>query len=898
MCLALFNLSAYSQEQTNENIIMSGATVFVDLNKNRILDSGEPIGHYQGGNRYTVNITQNQAETSSYKEGLATLNIIGGIGLDLGQDSTLYLNSIVNNNPRTSITEQVLENIEINNELKAIFTKELNVIDDSMNIIRSTIPEFLSLNLELEKTPLTLLGDQGTSNKSLNKKKKSMRGAVKSHRNVLIKNSKKLNSKIKSIRKLANKNNILEITQPLNALIQSGVIVNNDFKINVHNELVTSISNINKYWEKISKELSGEDSLINAKEVEVDIKLSLIISDINNKDAIKFLSLATFGATKESIESLKSLGIEKWVNRQLALPYVPNNHLRETIIIAKGLKPSRHTADIEAYIADNEVVFNKNQGDPQVRYAQTSAWFQNTLLSEDQLRHRTAYALSQIIVESMAEPLFRRRAEALSSYFDILTKHSFGNYRDLLLEISRSASMGLYLTYHANRKEQWRRGAHIFPDENYARELMQLFTIGLSDLNLDGTEKIGDDGYSIPSYTQTDVNEIAKVFTGWDMRKNQRFGRLGAQKDGDATQSMHCSSNEHEFTAKRVLGTDIPAGISCEADMEAVIDILMAHENMAPFISKQLIMRLVKSNPSPAYVARVATVFNDNGEGVKGDLKAVVKAILLDSELWGVTGAKKFKEPLMAYTEFLRAFGVDNLPVWAIRRNKNNVVENKVYFHFLNITLGQEAGRAYSVFNFYDNDYIPNDSVFKRDNLFAPELQIQSDRQFILFSNKIRANLMDLEKNYLISQYGDLSDIDNVLSFHRPKLFDNNGVDKFTLDCTDEYRVMEEALKEESIDAIFEKFNHVNRANDTTADADGETNRDRALKALIEALDTKLLSSSLSQEKKELLFEHYKEEFYSSEMIKSSKPTRRIYVYIIVPIIVAIVTSENFMVQE
>ncbi len=613
---------------------------------------------------------------------------------------------------------------------------------------------------------------------------------------------------------------------------------------------------------------------------------------INNKTALNFLSMTSFGATKESIEALKTKGIETWVNEQLAFTFESNNHFRRTIELSKKIFPSDSPASVDAYIADNDTIFNP-EGSSKPTVYQMSAWFQTALFDENQLQHRVAYALSQIIVESLAEPIFSRRGEALATYFDSLSKHSFGNYRDLLIEISHSSSMGLYLTYHGSKKEELVGSSIVYPDENYAREIMQLFTIGLYELNLDGTVKTDASGNTIPTYTQTDVNELAKVFTGWDIKRNSRFGRV-AKKDGDYSHPLEFTAEYHDFREKSVLGKSIQAGNDGSNDMIAAIDILMAHPNIAPFISKQLIMRLVKSNPTPAYVARVATVFNDNGQGVKGDLKAVVKAILLDAEVWEVQGVKKFKEPLLAYTEFLRAFHVQNLPTWKLSK-QGEEIKNTVYFVDPTRHLGQGASRAYSVFNFYNNDYIPNDTTFKQAGLSAPELQIQTDSIFIGFSNNILDDLKNREKNYLLKKYGTLTDIDVLLT--KSNLFYYSGSNKFLLDCKDEYAVMEEAI-EGSSDGNFESFNSVGRSDDSTADANGETDRDRALNALIVALDNKLLAGTLGADKKDLLFESYKEWLYNNAIKNSDDPKNKIYEKIILPIILAIVTSENFMVQE
>ena len=612
------------------------------------------------------------------------------------------------------------------------------------------------------------------------------------------------------------------------------------------------------------------DASSNESEV-LTVNIEKYISDAT---AIRFLNKATFGANKKSLKVFKEEGVSIWLDEQLALPNRPTHrHLRRTIDLAKKFEPSNHTATVEEYLADNDTVFNKNVASFQMRRYQMSAWFETAMSDQDQLRNKMAYALSQIIVESMADPIFTRRAETLADYFDILTKHAFGNYKDLLLEISHSSSMSLYLTFNGNRKTYQDGTTTIYPDENYAREIMQLFTIGLHQLNLDGTAKKDAQGNTIPTYTQEDITEIARVFTGWDIQRNNRYGRI-TFTGGDLTHPVELTEEYHDAEAKHILGVSIPAGLSASEEMEKFIDILMAHQNVAPFISKQLIMRLVKSNPTPAYVERVATVFNDNGEGVKGDLKAVVKAIFLDPEFWNDTTPQKFKEPTIAWTQLLRAFNAHNYDNFKVKGKDFNITDA---FFINEPNLGNDPSRAFSVFNFYDNDYIPNDDYFKANGLVTPELQIQNDALLIRLNNYFAYNLKRQEQRH-------------------PNGWGNLGRDRYLLNADDEYNLVEKEL-EGSVDKHFESLNRVTRNEDNTADANGVTNRDRAVKALIELLDKKLTGSRTSEIKKELLFEHFKEAFYENKLIRADDPELKIYENIIVPIVVAIATSETNMVE-
>ena len=616
-------------------------------------------------------------------------------------------------------------------------------------------------------------------------------------------------------------------------------------------------------------------------------------TEISEKTSIDFLSQTSFGADTSSKNALNQLGIVKWLDQQLALPYVAQKHLKRTISIAKKAEPTNNSESLADYLADNDIVFNQNVASFKTQRYQLGAMFEVALFEPDQLRNRVAYALSQIVVESLAEPLFVRRTEAMAVYMDILSKNAFGNYRDLLIDISHSSSMGLYLTFNGSKKEQQDGTTTIYPDENYARELMQLFSIGLSELNIDGTAKKDANGNTIPTYTQTDVNEMAKVFTGWDLKRSRRFGQVSS-KTGDLTQPLEFTAEHHENRAKQILGTTIQAGNDGTTDIASAIDILMAHPNMAPFISKQLIMRLVKSNPTPAYIARVARVFNDNGQGVKGDLKAVVRAIYLDQEVWESKEVNKFKEPFLAYVEFLKAFNVQPLPVWRISKTGADV-HDALLFNDPTSYLGQGPTRAFTAFNFYNNNYVPNETIFKQQNAVTPELQIQTDSMLIAFNNKVSQTLLTYEKHHILAKYGTLTDMDTLIANKFSPAY-SLGRDKFMLDCSEEYNVMEQEL-EGSVDGHFNAFNGVNRANDNSADANGTTNRDRALLALIEHLDTKLTGNKLTENQKNLLFNAYKEVFYYGSIRNATDPQRKIYENIIARIIAAIVTSEAFMVQ-
>jgi uncharacterized protein (DUF1800 family) len=372
-----------------------------------------------------------------------------------------------------------------------------------------------------------------------------------------------------------------------------------------------------------------------------------IPKDINKTLAIRFLNKATFGASTKDVENLQKVGVLKWLDTQLSMSANKDVYLKNCIEVFQKADPVNNNETTKTYLADNGKIINQQKASFHSPTFMVTSWFDSALSARDQLRHKTAYALSQIIVESDFEPLFTRRGEALARYFDILYINSFSTYKKLLEDISFSSGMGVFLTFNGNQKEHLNNSnISIYPDENYAREIMQLFSIGLNELNMDGTPQKDANGNLIPTYTQEDVNELSKVFTGWDVKYNVAFGRLGFTV-GDFTHPMEFTSKYHDYSEKTLLGSTIEKDLSGEADIKRAIEIIMNNKNVAPYISKNLIMRLTKSNPSTQYIKRVATKFKSSD----ADLKEVIKAIFLDPELWDDLKADrhvKFKEPLIA----------------------------------------------------------------------------------------------------------------------------------------------------------------------------------------------------------------------------------------------------------
>jgi hypothetical protein len=402
--------------------------------------------------------------------------------------------------------------------------------------------------------------------------------------------------------------------------------------------------------------------------------------------------------------------------------------------------------------------------------------------------------------------------------------------------------MGYYLTYVGNKKTDITRGTD--PDENYARELMQLFTIGLEELNLDGSKKLDGDGKTIPTYTQDDVVELSKVFTGWDFqaRGKNRYGSIG-KKSNSLLVPLEFTDEFHEYSAKTVLGTSIPADLTGEQDIDKALDILFANANIAPHVSRHLIMRLVTSNPSPAYIQRVATTFNDNGQGVKGDLKTVIKTILLDPEARKentVTHFGKTEEMLIAFTHFLSTFNTSPLSGWTIKNSLGNKIP-AVKQYWLGNDFGQLALSADSVFNFYSPDFIPSDTSFSTNKLVSPELEIQTIPQLVKFSNAV-ASTLKLDKYYLIDLdlgHKNCKGSSNMDIWVACMGRTSSSSRILSLDLTSQYHLFEQALD--------------NDTNGDFANIDDASKLSPAITALVDHLDTLLLAGTLPTDYKTVL---------------------------------------------
>lgn len=440
-------------------------------------------------------------------------------------------------------------------------------------------------------------------------------------------------------------------------------------------------------------------------------------------DTVRFLQQATFGPTPADVNALSGTNYGDWISAQMALPYTPHYLNYVWGKYSKG----------DAY---------RPKGANYTPTWVAQKFWERAANAPDQLRERTAFALHQIFMVSQADSNLYYQARAYANYVDLLHKHAFGNFRSLLEDMTLSPAMGIYLSHMRNRKEDPLTGR--MPDENFAREIMQLFTIGLYELNTDGTLKRDANGNAIETYSNADILAMAKVFTGWGWAypDSQLTEQVFLWNSPSTSQSndpgidvlpMKVYPGQHSTAEKRLFtgkpwATTLPAGNSAQADLKTTLDMLFNHPNVGPFIGRQLIQHLVTSNPSAAYVGRVAAVFNNNGQGVRGDLGAVVRAILLDTEARSAPTATagKLREPVLRVTHWMRALGAKSASgeytlQWALEDQ------------------GQRALAAPSVFGYFRPGYIPSNTAFSSRSATAPEFQIINETTVASWINMAEA---------------------------------------------------------------------------------------------------------------------------------------------------------------
>jgi uncharacterized protein (DUF1800 family) len=444
-------------------------------------------------------------------------------------------------------------------------------------------------------------------------------------------------------------------------------------------------------------------------------------NSVTRAQAARFLQQATFGPTPREIDRVQQLGFSAWLNDQITNQ--PATLHRTYIRQIYNDFYAAHTDHSYDFNEQFFYIFGNNVTTPFARAA---------IGGPDQLRQRVAFALSQICVISRREPNIENFPMAVTDYYDIFVRNAFGNYRDVLREVAFHPVMGRYLSSLGNQKA--RPEINQYPDENFAREVQQLFSIGLWELNLDGTRKLDANGQPIATYVNGQITEFARVFTGlWF--GGQPWGANGWNDEDNAT-PMQLWAEKHDFGAKNLLkGFTIPARAptvdNAIRDVDDALRNLFEHPNCAPFISRQLIQFLVTSNPSTNYVARVSAIFTNNGAGKRGDLAAVVKAILLDSEArdarWA-TGAPEFgrlKEPVQRAMAITRAGHLEkytNLVWW-------------MWGEF-SAAAFQEPTFAPSVFNFFRPSYQPP-GLLTTKGLVGPAFQILDSYSSISFPNKL-----------------------------------------------------------------------------------------------------------------------------------------------------------------
>ena len=402
---------------------------------------------------------------------------------------------------------------------------------------------------------------------------------------------------------------------------------------------------------------------------------------LTDRAAARFLDQATWGPTPASIAQLQQTGITAWLNAQFALN---TSDLPDQPLLGSDGKPDRDLTPVQA------------------------AFFQNAVTGQDQLRQRVAFALSQMWVVSAVST---KVAYAFPPYWRLFRDNAFGSYRDIMKAVTLSPAMGNYLNMANNNKGNAAKGTSA--NENYARELMQLFTVGLTQLDVKGNPVLDSSNNPVPTYDQSVVTNTARALTGWTYptapnataKTNNPQYYLG---------QMHAVEAAHDTTAKTIIGgATVPAGQTAEQDLESVLDALMAQRSMAPFVSRQLIQHLVTSDPSPAYVQRVAGVFQDNGSGVRGDMRAVITAILTDPEARAGDDPSAaanatfghMREPVLFLANLLRGLNATLGTASAINRYSTELGEDLFYpptvFSYFSPMYALESGQPAPEFQIY-----------------------------------------------------------------------------------------------------------------------------------------------------------------------------------------------------
>jgi len=461
------------------------------------------------------------------------------------------------------------------------------------------------------------------------------------------------------------------------------------------------------------------------------------------QEAARLLQQASFGPTSADIARVVSLGQTAWLNEQLAMPatasYVP--YIQQKYDRGDTYRPGG------ANFSGNWV---------------SQRFWANVANRPDQLRQRVAFALHQTFMVSQADSNLYYHARGYAQYLDTLNQQAFGNYRNLLEDMALSPVMGIYLSHLRNRMANPATG--LLPDENFARELMQLFSIGLLQLNADGTPALDGTGKPIETYSNADVMAMARVFTGWSWGfpdaqltvQNFTWGSPGLTVATDQRIDLQRmkpypgqhATGESQLFAGKPWAVTIPANTNANEAVRLALNALFNHPNVGPFIGRQLIQRLVTSNPSPAYVARVTAAFNNNGKGVRGDLATVVRTILTDTEARSLPapGFGKLREPVLRVAHWMRAFGATSgsgeyLMAWQLEAMSQNVLN------------------APSVFGYFRPGYVPPNTRLADTGATAPEFQIVNESTTATW-----VNLVDQMVGWGLGWTGSTSDVRSTLA--------------------------------------------------------------------------------------------------------------------------------------
>jgi uncharacterized protein (DUF1800 family) len=436
--------------------------------------------------------------------------------------------------------------------------------------------------------------------------------------------------------------------------------------------------------------------------------------------AARFLMQASFGGTYDQVKDVQTKGFEAWLDAEMAKPWDASNSHYNWIVNSGFLAAGKSS-----------------------KLGMDNTLWRKLMSAPDVLRQRVAFALSQILVVSI-EGLgaITWRNVAAAAYMDVLEKNAFGNFTDLLKAVSLSPAMGTYL----NMKGSVKASGTSAPDENYAREVMQLFTIGLYQLNPDGSQKL-QNGKPIETYSQADVSNLAAILTGWNFASSDDPTALGY-----FNQAMTHNASQYTAGAKSYLGGSIASTVSGPDALNTVLEFLAKHDNVGPFIGRQLIQRLVCSNPSPGYVGRVSAAFNQTVNGKRGDMKTVIKAVLLDAEArtppsdaTAMAKYGKLREPALRLSQWARTFAAKTSTPNAVPSASNSWAGPwNVGDLSDDVTgLGQSPLRSPSVFNFYRPGYVPPQGEMGTNSVTAPEFQICNEVTVAKYLNFMNTTIGD-----------------------------------------------------------------------------------------------------------------------------------------------------------